>query len=152
MKTHQSKPKFSLFPHFIVFCDFVTYKLKLSCFSCITGEYNFSLLVTSVHSPIGTAMWVCRLTSLPWFRYSEHCSNIPRLKKKKAYTQQLQIPRNLKLLTVKGHWNCSNRVYLQISYWNSILSTLWHLWLVILSNTCFHLKQNGPNQVMVGQT
>lgn len=85
--------------------------------------------------------------------------------KKKTYTQKLKIPRSLKLLSVKGHWNSFCTIYGQITYWNSNF-LFSNLRLVILNNIvytfynaklfavlpCFHLKQNGLNQVIVTQT
>lgn len=72
--SHQSKTKFffifSLLPILGVFCDFVTYILKFSHFSRYTGEYNFSSLLTLVHSPIDFSVQVYRLLSPPWFSYT----------------------------------------------------------------------------------
>lgn len=85
--------------------------------------------------------------------------------KKKTYTQKLKIPRSLKLLSVKGHWNSFHTIYGQINYWNSNF-LFSNFRLVILSNIvytfynaklfavlpCLHLKQNGLTQVIVTQT
>lgn len=66
---------------------------------------------------------------------------------------------------MKGHWNSFSAIYGQITYWNSNF-LFSNLRLVILNNIvytfynaklfavlpCFHLKQNGLNQVIVTQT